>query len=217
MLPLVVLGLFAQEIAPICAPRSPGLAFNCWRDKPKPVPQTDSVPAGVRSARDSAANNGPVSNPNPFPIEASDLIALITFTDFTPRLSTQAPYTELLFKVNEVLRQSRVKVKADDNITSTLPGAAIQLPTGKTIRQFPDGCDDLPLHPGNRYLAFLKYNPQTDTYTILKHWGLTSGRLVITDITEMAKAAQGNPSIRPGIRESDITDRIRQGGQAQGR
>jgi hypothetical protein len=214
LLPLVVLSLFAQEIAPICAPRSPGLAFNCWRDKPKPVPETDSVPAAIRSARDAAASHGPVSNPNPFPIDASDVVALMTFTGFTPRSSPQGLYTELLFKVNEVLRQSRVKVKAGDDITSTLPGAAIQLPTGKTIRQFPDGCDDLPLHLGNRYLAFLKYNHQTDTYIILKHWGLANGRLVITDITEMAKAAQGNPSIRPGTRESDITDRIRQGGEA---
>jgi hypothetical protein len=211
MLVLAVLILFAQEIAPICAPRSPGLAFNCWRDKAKPVPEADSVPPGVRSARDAAANIGPVSHRNPFPTEASDLIAAVTFIDFAPRMSRQGPYTELQFKVNDVVRQSRAKAAVGDNITTTLPGAAIQPPKGKTIRQFPDGCDDLPIHPGNRYLVFLKYNPQTDTYIFLKHWGVTSGLLVITDVAEMARAAQGNPSIRPGTRESDITGRIRQG------
>jgi hypothetical protein len=213
MLLLAVLILFAQDIAPVCAPRSPGLAFNCWRDKAKPLPTTDSVPAGVRSARDAAANNGPVSHRDPFPTEASDLIAVVTFVDFTPRMSPQGPYTELQFKVNDVVRQARVKASVGDNITTTLPGAAIQPPKGKTVRQFPDGCDDLPLQPAHRYLAFLKYNPQTDTYIFLKHWGVTSGLLVITDVAEMARAAQGNPSIRPGTRESDITDRIRQDGE----
>jgi hypothetical protein len=215
MLLLLAVSFFAQEIAPICAPKSPGLAFNCWRDQARPVSKTDSAPPNIRAARDAAASRGPISHPNPFPVEASDLIALVTFADFTPRLSPQGPYTELQFKVNEIVRQGGVKRAAGDIVTSILPGAAVQLPTGKTMRQFPDGCDDLPLHLGNRYLAFLKYNPQTDTYIFLKHWGITNGQLVITDITEMAKAAQGNPSIRPATRESDIVDRIRQGGEAR--
>jgi hypothetical protein len=215
MLLFVVLGLLTQDIAPICAPRSPGLAFNCWRDKAKPVPETDTLPPGVRSARNDAAGSVPVTVPNPFPTEASDLIALITFSDFTPRRAAQGYYTELLFKVDEVVRQSRGKANSGDVIVTMLPGAAIQEPKGKPMRQFPDGCDDLPLHLGNRYLAFLKYNSQTDTYIFLKHWGLANGRLVITDMAEMAKAAQGNPSIRPGTRESDITDRIRQGGDGR--
>src|ERR1700742_5127692 len=146
MLVLAVLILFAQDIAPICAPRSPGLAFNCWRDKAKPIPEADSVPAGVRAPRDAAANNGPASHPNTFPIEASDLIAIVTFTDSTPHTPPQRPYTELQFKVNDVVRQAHVKVAVGENITTILPGAAIQLSKGRALRRFPDGCDDLPVH-----------------------------------------------------------------------
>jgi hypothetical protein len=215
-LPLIgcfVGALAAQEIAPICAPKSPGLAFNCWRDKAKPAAQTDPVAAGVRAARDAGIATYRASIPNPFPVNASDLVAVVTFSDFIPRMpaSGQAIYTELIFKVNDVLRQAGVKVANGDSLTSILPGGAIRLENGKTVRNFPDGADDLPLHPGGRYLVFLKYRPQTDSYEFLKHWGLSNGRLVITDLDEMGRASLGYPSIRPDTRETDVVEQIRQG------
>jgi len=212
--------LVAQEIAPICAPRSPGLSFNCWRDKAKASPQTDSVSVGVRASRDAAAEKyGTLvhldgsGEKDPFPTGRSDLVAVVTFSDFGVRLtpSGRSAYTEMSFKVSDVVRQSRVGIKNGDVITSILPGGAVQVAGGKTVRYFPDGGDDLPLHPGGRFLVFLRYRPQTDTFDFVKHWGLSGGRLVITDLVEMEKAAQGQSSIRPGTREVDVVEEIRQG------
>src|SRR5277367_1425764 len=126
-LPLIgcfVGALAAQEIAPICAPKSPGLAFNCWRDKAKPVAKTDPVSAGVRAARDAGVVTYRPSIPNPFPTNASDLVAVVTFSDFIPRMpaSGHAIYTELIFKVNDVLGQAGVRVASGESITSILPG-----------------------------------------------------------------------------------------------
>jgi hypothetical protein len=231
-----VVCLCAQEIAPICAPKSKGLSFNCWRDKARRDPAADSGPVSVRSARDVAADvygaPFPLDEPgakaklaergmvidrlgekNPFPSAASDLVAVVTFSDFVPRISQshRSVYTELIFKVNDVLKQSAGRVANGESITSILPGAALLLDNGKTLRYFPEGGDDLPLRPGGRYLVFLKYRPQTDTFDFIKHWELKGGRLVITDLVEMEKAARGNPSIRPDTREGDIVEQIRQG------
>jgi hypothetical protein len=141
---------------------------------------------------------------NPLPVTDSDTVVIATFSDYSVELSPSkhSLYTVVHFAVERVLKARASTVRPGDKIDSLLGGGTLSL-NGRVIQYAVNRGDDTPLEAHGRYLLFLKFDPISEDYSIIKHWKLEFGRVIAVDLVEKRRAASMKSEF-DGRSESEI-------------
>jgi hypothetical protein len=133
----------------------------------------------------------------------SRTVVIGSFTDYDTVLSEsrRSIYSEMHIRVERVL----TTVKAN-----LVPGATITvLALGGTVRMGPTVIEHY-LHPSSemlipqhRYLLFLYYSPDCDSYDVVKSWELLGGRVLPFQEEDVLRARRGT-SLYAGMDEAEF-------------
>jgi len=91
--------------------------------------------------------------------------------------------------VAQILRDPSGSARAGKDVTFTIDGGSLRLPSGKILRMYPE--QETGLQPGHRFLAFLWYARDGDYFICEKTWDLTTGVAVPTYPLDVEKARNG--------------------------
>jgi hypothetical protein len=143
---------------------------------------------------------------NPIPVKESDAIVVGTFADHSVLLSQskRSLYTVIRFTVEATLKSKPLPIMPGEALECVVPGGVAEI-NGRIIQQRVQSGDDTPLEEHGRYLLFLKYDADRESYSIVKHWLLENGRAVAVDLIETQRVKKGN-SDYDGQPENKIID-----------
>jgi hypothetical protein len=131
-------------------------------------------------------------------------VVIASFSAYTTALSPgrRSIYTAVHFTVQRVLKSTSGAIPAGSTIDLLVAGGSLNL-NGRLINYRENRGDDTPLEEGHRYLLFLRYSPESESYFIKKHWKLESGRVTAVDLLEKYRAKAGTSQFG-GHAESEI-------------
>lgn len=116
------------------------------------------------------------------PIALSDAIIIGEVTDAQAHLSDDKSgvYTETTVKVDLVIKNnSNVPINNAETIEAHRSGGRVRFPSGKVF-EYSVHRQGIP-ETGRRYLLFLKYHPQGESFGIITGYELRAGRVFLLD------------------------------------
>ena len=154
---------------------------------------------------------------NPLPAKDSDVVVTATFADSIVRLSPskRSLYSVLHFQVERVFKSNVPAVMPGAQLDVLVGGGSVSL-NGRTVNFRLDAGRDTPLNEHHRYLLFLKYTPQSQSFNILKHWELENGAAIAVDLLEKRRASQGKSDF-DGRSENELLAAAEDAIQSEGR
>ena len=215
---LILVFLFLEAFIVQSAQTGSSVSPNLWNRTPKREPSVLSQgieqrrklllwgktfdQGGASAPLDEAASSLPhiavdrYIPVDPLPAKSSDLIAVATFANYQPHLSPskRSIYTDLQFTLDDVVMTRHSAVTDGGSIDMLLPGGSIILDSGQVRQYALNAGDEFELTEGHKYLLFCTYDPALDTYSILKHYDITTGTVVAVDPLERAHVNQNKPS-----------------------
>jgi hypothetical protein len=114
---------------------------------------------------------------DPLPVALSGLVVIGSVTGRNSYLSEDKTgiYTEYSIHCDKVLFK-RTSLAAPGDIVLTIRGGAVELPTGRVLREYVLGTPWLRLLPTQRYVLFLRYRASIDAFDIFKVWQIVDGK-----------------------------------------
>ncbi len=184
------------------------LAREAYSDRHFPQP---SMPSDGETMGTGGAMVGDSMRPTPeLPVHDTDITVVATLGRFQPVLTTsqRSMFTELYFSIEEVLKnRPDMPLAPGQLVTSIMPGGSIRRSDGKVVRA--TATLDLTLSLGGRYVLFMNYDAKTDSYFVLKAWGLKDQSVVPANREDIARARMGTSRFAGG-HETDLKAEIRQ-------
>ena len=147
------------------------------------------------------------------PFAASDVVVVGTVTASQSFLSNDRRdiYSEFKFKLQEVIKNSaNFYVRMADSITIQRKGGVVRLPSGKVLTRGVMA-DSMP-QTGSRYLLFLKYDENTQDYSVLMGYNLDGNdvyRLDSLNPQDSDFPRIAHPLRSEGVRESEFLARAK--------
>lgn len=202
-----------QRIArhPAPAPADPiGLATRRARDQrvdhligaPRPLfgpPVERSAGEGLESS-----TTGPdrVALPE-IPDYGSRTVVIGSFTDYDTVLSEsrRSIYSEMHIRVERVIKTDQANLVSDATINFLALGGAVRV--GLSVVEHYLRPRAGALVPQHRYLLFLRYSPEGDTYDLWKSWELLDGRAMPCQEEDVLGAQRGT-SQYAGMNEAEF-------------
>jgi hypothetical protein len=133
----------------------------------------------------------------PLPASISDTIILGQVVGYQPYLSADhtTVYTELKVTVEKIFKNRPGTVDPSTTISIPRIGGTVQLPTGRTVRQFVPHAEQA-LDIGGKYVLFLNYNHDLQWFDLVKAWRLDGDSVTPTDTIDAADVERGKSSFR---------------------
>jgi hypothetical protein len=140
---------------------------------------------------------------DPTPFKTSDVVVIGTVSSGQSHLSNDKRniYSEFKVSLQEVLKNSPTHyLRANDSIDIQRKGGSIRLPSGKILTRAALA-DSMP-QIGGRYLLFLKYDQDTEDYTILMAYQLSGNEVYRLDTLSFKE--NHNPQTARQLHKEDI-------------
>jgi len=133
----------------------------------------------------------------PLPASISDTIVLGQVVGYQPYLSGDhtAVYTELKIKVDKIVKERTGTIDLSTTISIPRLGGTVQLPDGRTIRQFVPKAEQMP-EVGGVYVFFLNYNQSLQWFDLVKAWRIDGESVTPTDAVDAADMTSGKSNFK---------------------
>jgi hypothetical protein len=207
---------------------------NAWRMLPKALPaepadqhERDLLVARGR-AYDSAGSLQPLDQPSrsdiaqgssstpgrqdEMPFFPEEVIVVCSFRNFQPYLtpSHRAIYTVVNLEVEQILDAGGTSITPGQSVDLLMPGGSVLLSDGRAISynvRYKEG--EYSIQPGHRYLFFLHFDKNTESYGAIKTWELSRGVAVPNSPDDSDRMAKGESHLA-GLTEDRFLTAVRQ-------
>ena len=229
---LTFVSMATAQVAPQSTPDpSPARAANGWMRIPTPylfhnanvTPSTrtnrdqfwdnfaDPVPLTPESALRTAVSDGAwYSNAPEIPEVPNRAVLTGTFVSYRSILtaSGRAIYTDITFRVHQVLQDRGGHALPGSDITVSITGGTVTTQSGQIISYLTQP-RSLFLQPTRSYLLVLSYEERGDFYTIADNWDISDGAARPNTIRHRMRSDQGHSSLS-GLTNDELIRTLRE-------